>query len=376
MYVREFVPQGPVPYRTSVRPLRNEGRAGKQKARSAPVRVDSCAFLNDTIKEIPVAQVDILSIRLNEAYNTLVDGLKKFYWLTDMRFYEPKKGTVAEKLCALIERTEKDLEKFDVGLSVQKTDYNDDELTMTLYKHINSLDNKLFTFYLSPIDYLPKPMNIIYARYIRYIADCLNVHIMPENSDNYFLSMTLDALSDEYELNREAHDEDDLMPVTQYEKGGEFYNTFLMAREADGVGITLKTDIRRNRAICEDADLCHMMDMMLEGMEILPFMSMENYMFNPFNDGFTPNDGFFDCSGCVAFVYSGRDGLEEMILDSINNDVDCGIQDAGWNKWINLESNFGKEDVDFLLMDEKIQDRFRDWADRFYNVMDKWDKWH
>ena len=347
---------------------RHKGRAGGAKARPASRRPDTRAFLNTEIKEIAVSDTDMLDVEIEKGYKEFVDGLKRFYRLAHRRFIEPKKGKVSDRLCELIERTEKDLGEMGLELCIWRHE-DDTELNFTVYQHIRAMDEVVFIFYLSPCDTLKGEMSSLYKRYIRYIGDCLGTNIVPDGSSNYYVDMVLSMMFDDPE-----YDDGN----TQEQKMTDFYNNghgHDLFNEVNALVVDndeLRRDLESFRDKTE-GDERTLVDVMLDGMNVLPYMSLDSYEFNPVRDGFETNEGYIDVYACVAFTYCSDDGLEELILDSINNDCNCGLYPVGWNKWLHLD-NFTKEDFDFVVSGDSKQREFVEWTNRWYSIEHKFDK--
>ncbi len=360
--------QGAVPYRTPAW-SRHAGRAGGAKARPASRRADSRAFLNTEIGEIAVSDTDMLNVELAKGYEEFVDGLRKFYRMVHRRFVEPRKGTMAERMCELIERTERDLHEMGLELSVWKLEY-EDELTFTIYRHVGVMDEVVYLFYLSPCDTLKGEMSDLYKRYIRYMGDCFGTNIATDGSCNYYINMILDMMFDEY-----YQEDEEYAPE---KKMIEFYNQghgYELFREVNSLIVSpdeLRCDIER-LLHTKDGDERELLQVMLDGMNVLPLMNIDRYDFNPVRDGFDQSDGYVEVGSHIGFVYSGEDLLDELILDSINNDCNCGLVAVGWNKWLHLH-NFTREDFEFVTASNSQQQAFVDWTVRWYNIERKFDK--
>ncbi len=365
---KSAVLQGAVPYRTPARSW-HAGRTGGAKARPASRMSDSRAFLNTRIDEIAVSDTDMPNVELAKGYEEFVTGLKRFYRMAHRRFVEPKKGTIPDKMCQLIERTERDLGEIGLELSVWKLeDYK--ELNFTLYRHVGIMDDVVYIFYLSPCDVLKGEMSSLYKRYIRYMGDCFGTNIVTDGSCNYYIDMILNMmLEDYYDEENEYNHEKKMIDFYQH---GHGYNLFKEINELIVSPDELQYDLEayRKRA---DGDELELVETMLEGMNVLPYMSIDRYDFNPLRDGFDVNDGYIENCSQIGFVYGRDDGLEELILDSINNDLNCGLVSIGWNKWLHL-NNFTREDYDFVTSSNSKQQEFVDWTVRWYNIERKFDE--
>lgn len=316
-----------------------------------------------------MSDTDMLNLDLAKGYDEFVSGLRKFYRMAHRRFVEPKKGTIAERMCELIERTERDLDGMGLELSVWKLeDYK--ELNFTLYRHVGVMDDVVYLFYLSPCDTLTGEISTLYKRYIRYMGDCFGTNVVTEGSCNYYIDMILNMMFDDY-------DEEDEEYVSE-KKMIDFYNNghgHELFHEVNAL-IVSPDELRRDiEALLptKDGEERELLESMLDGMNVLPMMDMSRYDFNHVHDGFEQSDGYIEVCSHIGFVYSGEDPLEELILDSINNDCNCGLVAVGWNKWLHLD-NFTREDFEFVTSDNSQQQAFVDWTVRWYNIERKFDK--
>ena len=311
----------------------------------------------------------MLNVELTKGYEEFVTGLRRFYRMAHRRFVEPRKGTIAERMCELIERTERDLHDMGLELSVWKLE-DDEELNFTLYRHVGVMDEVVYLFYLSPCDTLTGEMSTLYKRYIRYMGDCFGTNIVIDGSCNYYIDMILNMMFDDY-----YEEENEYTPekrMTDFYNNGHGYELF---HEVNAL-IVSPDELRRDiEALLptKDGDERELLEAMLEGMNVLPMMDMSRYDFNPVRDGFEPDCGSIEVCSHIGFVYSGEDPLEELILDSINNDCNCGLVAVGWNKWLHLD-NFTREDFEFVTASNSQQQAFVDWTVRWYNIERKFDK--
>ena len=359
--------QRPLLHHTPIR-LRNKGGAGRAEVRPASPRPDPHAFLNTKIDEIIVSDTDMLDVALEKGYREFVDGLRRFYRMAHRKFKAPQKGNIASRICELIERTEEDLSEIGLELCVWKHE-DDNELNFTVYRHVGIMDELVYIFYLSPCDTLKGEISDIYKRYVRYIGDCFGSDITPDGSCNYYIDMILNMMFDD------VIDEDD---YRNERKLLDFYNNghgHKLFNEVNGL-IVNPDELRRDLEVFRKSakgDELTLVEVMLEGMDVLPYMSMERYDFNPVRDGFETNDGCIETCSSLAFTYCHNDGLEDLIIDSINNDCNCGLYAVGWNKWLHLE-NFTKEDFDFVMGDNSKQREFVEWTHKWYNIERRFDK--
>lgn len=316
-----------------------------------------------------MSDTDVLNVELRKGYEEFASGLRRFYRMAHRRFVEPKKGTIADRMCQLIERTEKDLNEIGLELSVWKME-DDDELIFTLYRHVGIMDEVVYLFYLSPCDTLKGKMSELYKRYIRYMGDCFGTNIVPDGSCNYYIDMILNMMFEDY------YEEDE--EYAPEKKMIDFYNNghgYELFREVNDLTVSpdeLRRDIEAQIPKVE-GDEKTLLEVMLEGMNVLPYMYMSRYDFNPVRDGFEPDSGSIEVSSHIGFVYGAEDQLEDLIIDSINNDCNCGLVAVGWNKWLHLH-NFTREDFEFVTSDNSKQKEFVDWTVRWYNIERKFDK--
>lgn len=358
--------QGSVPYRASVKGD-NERRAGRKETRSSSRRTDSCAFLNTKIIDIPVTETDIFIVDLNKSYDVFVKGLKKFYKMMHRKLVLPKQDKASVMLGELIEWVQIDLQNVGLYLSVWRV-YDDEELNFTVFKNVHVLEDTLFTFYLSPADTLNKELSCLYKRFIKYAGDCLGTNIVIDGSSNYYLDMIVNMMFDDIPDDDEGYAHEKRL-IDVYTNGHikELYEE-INKLVAEPNKLVKDLEAYRKKAEGKEIDL---VELLIDGMDILPYMHMWRYDFNPYNDGFEENEGFMDIASSIAFVYNHNDGLEEMLIDTINNDMNCGIVSTGWNKYVHIDTGFTKEDVDFLVSNDNIQKDFVDWTYKYYNLVTK-----
>lgn len=365
---QEAVLQRSLSYHPTTR-VRYKGSAGRKKARPSSKGFDTRSFLNEKVETIAVSDIDIIDIELEKAYEEFADGLERFYKMLHRRFALPIDGKVSDRLCELIRSTEADLEKYGIELSVWRHE-DDTELHFTLYHHVNVMDGIVFIFYVSPVETLKLPMSDLYKRYLKYMADCFGTNIIPDGSSNYYIDMVLNMMFDDIDDDDEGYSSEKKM-VDFYSNEG--YNIFKEINMLDVNPEDLLRDLKEYRMQADVKEI-DMIEVMIDGMNILPHMSMIGYDFNPYNDGFGTNEGSIEICSNIAFVYCEDDGLQEFVLDSINNDCNCGLYPVGWNKYLHLDYDFSKNEFDFLMSDDSKQREFMDWVKRFYKEEAKFDK--
>lgn len=357
---------------------RKSGRAGGQKARPAARRTDAFAFLNEAIPQVLVTETALLKVEVEDSYRRLLAGLRNFYHRSRRKLQMPKEGKTAERLCELVDWASKDIQELGLDLCTKKID-DYSELRFVLWRNVSCLDERVFVFYLSPIDTLPKPMGDLYRRYIKFVATSIGVGFMPNANDNYDIDMLINSTLDNYE--EDDQEDPDYMKFVNIAKdydAGDIYHTFESVRDLpDEEANDLKRDLRKFRRKTKDADLRELCDVLLEGMDVLPYMYIGSYDFNPYDDESLndANEGYIDITSTVAFLYSSHDGMEDMLIDAINNDCYCGLVCAGWNKYLYLDLGYESSDYERLMACDVIERRFCDWVTKYCNVIEKYDKY-
>ena len=366
--MQSAVLQGSVCHHPPLAQVRHKGGTGRKKARPSRVGADSRSFLNERIGTKQLSDVGLLDVELEQAYGNFVKGLKRFYGDLGRSLMIPNKGDISERMCQLLEWVCSDLEKIGLELSVWKIDDYDMDLNFTVYKNVLCLNDVLFTFYLSPIDCLKGQESDIYKRFIAFMTRCFGVCIDLAFPDNDYVSMILDSMFEDMD---EEGEESRMLKFYKEER------ILKLFKEID----SMKVDEERLRKDIEDCmeksdgDVRRLMEVMYKGMDILPHMCLGCYDFNPCNDGFRSNDSYIRIEQCVAFCYSCQDGLDEIIIDTVNNDCYCGLLTPGFNKYVHLDSDYSREEFDNLVGSDDIQERFVKWSDEFYQIEKKFDVW-
>lgn len=362
MQVRAFT-SGALAYRQQTRPVYG-GRTGR-KPRHASHRTDTLAFLNERIEVIPYANSPMCDIDVSGNYRWLREAARRLMGLLHRPFDYIEKGkTDAENLALLISWIENDEACKPFDLTAVKED--DDEVHFVLSREIACLGETIFCFYLAPMDYLPKEIAMAYKRFLCFTARSLGVDIVPDRCDNHYVDMLIEC---EYDEEEAPYDCD----IAKYVKGGEFYGKFEEVENVSTENLYADLEALRSKS---DAEYVDMIDMMLEGMEILPYMNIHEYDFNPYLDGFDETDNNYIGLECtVAFLYSRNDKLEEALLDAINCDCYSGLVSQGWHKYLSLDPGMSELAVTDFFTESEMPMRFKHWAERYYDVTDKWDKY-
>lgn len=331
----------------------------KKTARPTAARTDSRAFLSQPLHSIAMSESPMMKIKTGGICDTLNMSCNRIFSLTGEDFRFSNEDSV-QHMIDVIKVMDDWAVKHNLSFTAVKD--ADDDISFVLYKEMTCLELRVFVYYLSPADYLPKETAELYKRFICYVASSLGISVMPENSDNRYVDMLLfnDCLDEE--------DHGDIYDL--YNNNEKVKKLFEETRDAD-IGDLLE-DLTKHRKVCGPNEL-DLVEAMIEGMEVMKYISIYKYDFNPYLDGFDDSDGDIELPSTLAILYSSNDGLEEMVLDCINNDHYCGLIPQGWNRWLRLSPSIKREELESLMADEAIEERFNEWNTKFYEQMVKFD---
>ena len=347
-----------------VQPIHTSRRAGRGlKARPASPRRDTRAFLTEKIDGIRLADSPLGRLKTEGMYDTLVQSCRRLFDIMGGGFDISGDYTLEN-----LERILGSLRAFvtDRELDFMVVRNADNEVNFVLYNEIYCLGYRAFFFYISPAENMPEETGLLYCRFINFIAACLGISVTPEHSDNQYLYMLLNAEQEEEE---DGETEKKLLDI--YSGVGKHYHKFEEVSEMSIKGIDV--DLMAHYEACDES--CkNLVLLMMEGLELLPFMNINAYGFNPYYDGFSIDDSYVRLDSSLAILYSPDDGMDEMLLDCLNTDMNCGVMTQGWNRWLIMNPDMTKEDIDELMEDDEIPRMFINWSDRFFDEIDKWNK--
>ena len=351
----------PIQYRPSGSVYTGRRRAGV-KTRSASQRTDTRAFLNQRIDNMPLYGSPMKKVYSDGLCGQLIAGCERLFEFSGDKFPISEEFSVENML-----RVINDMERWAASheLSLVATKNADDDIGFTLYREERELELKVFYFFISPADSLPEDLAALYRRFICFTAASLGIRVMPYHSDNRYLDMMINS--------NEWYDEDD---EPEYYT---LYNSEAIGKKFEAVCDAkidhLGEDLLKYRKGCEPKYL-DLVELMIEGMEILPTMCTYNYDFNPYRDGFEESDGEIELMSTLAILYSSNDGMEDALMETINNDSYCGLVPQGWNRWLILSPDMKREDYEALTDKNDYPKRFLDWSGRFYDESVKFDNYN
>ena len=347
-------------YYPSLRHVRARRRHGTPRA--ASWQADNRAFLNQVIDDIPLFETQMLKVQTSGLCDRLLRSYKRLCELTGEEADISSESSL-ENTIAVLEKIEKWAEQHKVMFTAVKD--ADDEVQFYLSHNVSCLEYSVFFFYASPAVSLPGPTASLYKRFIAFLAASLGISVMPEHSDNRYLDMMLN-------LDDEAFEDEYPDKISLYQKDENVRMVFEEIRDSDIKG--LKEDLLAHRRMC-DTQCLDIVDSMIAGMDILPYMYVDNYMFNPYDDGFDGYDETIDLMSTLAILYSSKDGMEDSIIESINNDTYCGLMPQGWNRWLLLSPETTLEELNSLMADDGNEKMFVEWNQNFYSKCEKWDNY-
>lgn len=351
--------QGTLQYRAPITSV--YGRRRKAKTSAASKRTDSRAFLTQQIQGIAFYDSPLMNgVHVDRAFDCLLSSCKKLFSLTGDGFKVSCDGST-DQMIGIINSIEQWAREHDLMLVAIRD--ADDDINFVLYHEVSFLDTQTLCFFISPAESLPDDTAALYKRFIRFVAACLGISIMPEYSDSRYLDMLLDS-----EWNSEAEESE----IYNLYNEKRVQNLFKEVQDSDIKGI--RDDLLSHRKEC-DPKVLDLVEIMIEGTEILSCISIWNYDFNPYNDGFDDSNGEIELMSTMAVLYSPNDGLQDALVESLNSDLYCGLNIQGWNRWMSLTPDITKDDVDILMADDSIEHRFLDWVGRFYEESVKFDKY-
>lgn len=341
--------------RNRPRKLGVHGRRKGAETDSPSTFQDSFAFLRQPIRSIPFHESPIMQMKLDDPCRELIDACKRLFSLTGDGF--DVSGEVSTgNMVNLLKGMESWAEKHNLHF-MAVNDYGD--FQYVLYRPICELELKAFFFYCSPAETMPEEMSELYKRYIRYISSCLGISVVPEHTDNQYLEMMMSA---------EMWEEEDGIVKLYMSKNDLFCDIWAKSIS------NLEKDLEEYRRRC-DVKYLDLIELMLEGTEILPYMHLSQFYFDPYWDGMTASDGSMDLGNTVAILYSSKDGMEDCLMQCLDSDLYGGIEPQGWNRHVYISSKFTKDDLDALMKDSGIEHRFAQWADGFYEESTKFDEY-
>lgn len=353
--------QGAIQYRAPMRAVYGWKRRTKTCASST--QTDSRSFLNQRLDDITLCESPLMKIKTGELCDQLIASCRKLFSFSKDGFRIDGDSSV-ENFVHVIEQMEEWASNHDLTFIATKRLY-EDEVTFVLYREETELSLQLFHFFISPAESLPDVTASLYKRFICFVAYSLGISVMPESSDNRYLEM---MLNNEWYVD----DEEDIPETYKLYNEESVHRLF---EDVDNADIRdLYYDFDQHRKEC-DPKVLDLVELMMEGMEVVPPMNVFHYDFNPFDSGFGENDGVIELMSTLAILYSPNDGMDDSILEAANSDNYCGLVPQGWNRWLILSPDMSSEDYDALITKDDRAKRFLEWTGRFYHECVKFDNY-
>ena len=323
---------------------------------------DTFGFLNETFKEIAVT-------------DELMSGC---YGLNIASSYD-RLCTVAAVFEALMEWFEKRVNELGFQLAIVKYDpydWENGDIDFVVYNPIEELEMMVTGIIASPVETLPKKAAELYARFLKFFSDSTTVSL-GYNSDNYYLDMVIESYDDP-EQDLEELDEEDREYLEQRRtlvadyKTGKYKKMFEEINRLDTDG--LYEDIAAYIHECKDHDVRHLFEVLLEGMPIVGKMNIHWFDFNPEVDGITEaQDSFIEVFSQQMILYSFNDGIEESVINALENDYNCGVIPVGYNQRLRLHESLDYNDIADFVDNRNLGHDFAKWSADYYHAVNKFD---
>lgn len=353
----------------------------------------STAFLNQKIADIRPDDSMFLSqygISIDSTYDHVLKCCKRFSRLTKMKFdFQPDKTmTKAQDLDRLISQFGDCIRHFGLEFFVGKKRFQGEEagtMECAVYRAGVELDGKVVVLYVSPARYLSPRSAELFKRFMKFFSE--STHI-PLGIDNFYLDSILSMYEDDPYYSELTEDDDDYPEAAKrrsisaaYNEDGEFWNLFDEIRCLPKQNAKeLYDDLDKYRKNCPQEEL-GLMEAIADGIGIVKDMNAWWFDFNPANDGLP--DGYGNINGdcwssavvASAILYSEHDGMSDMLMDAVNDEVNAGVGISGWNMHQYLSLNIGKPVVDEFMACKDNVVEFSLWLQRYYIEMEKFDRY-
>lgn len=350
------------------------------------------AFLTATIDVIRPADNNAssrLGINIERSYRLVLACCKRFLKFVGVKFdFTPTNGlSRLQHLGELIDYFEKKIEPMGLSLCISKKTPNGEEqeiLECVVYRIGRELEDRILIFYAAPARYLSPLTSALYKRFMKFLSDSMNIPLgIIDNGENFYLEMILNCWDDDYDHYMYEEEEEPRKNSTadKYKENGEFWNLFdeingLPQETAD----TLLADLQAYLNDCQ-TDEADVVKVMIDGVPIVKDANCYWFEFNPEDDGLsdaygrTDNDGWASSVFASAILFSEHDGVEEQLLDCVNNEINAGIMMSGWNIHQWLSPKMKKEDIDDFMRCKDLVADLDKWVYDFYQETSKFDKY-
>lgn len=394
MYVRTegTVPQRPVSNRRG-RPARLvQERLGRKVGTSGAVATrgsDPLAFLNGKIEDLPVTEEKFSScfnLNIRSSYERLRSVTARFLKCLGKEscFVPVEKAGVVENLDNLQSWFEKEISELGLELQVTKHDpYDEDcgDIDFVVYSTCYELDMKVLIFIVSPVETLPTKAAGLYRQFIKFVSDSMSIRI-GTSTDNYYLDMVMSYHDDLEQDIEELEGEDRMLleerrkVIAAYKDGGEYDKLFEQIRRLSPESSeSLKKRMEEYIKECNDADVCHLFKVLVDGLPLIKMMNINWFDFNPDVNGIKANDdSFIDVYSQQAILYSNNDGIEEALINALENDYNCGVLPVSYNIHMWLNDRQTEDDIREFMDNLDLGALFSRWMVDYYEASKKFDK--
>lgn len=368
-----------------------EGKRGRgrreQSPRSSSKVSNPLAFLTETLEEFPIeGLLDEYEIDFKGSYEKIRAGAERFLKHHDLQLgYQPKEGeSHKDMLLMLMDDFSKLLEPMGYGFMMHKDVY-EPILDAAVYAYGDDMDYIVGELYVRPAETLPPEESMLFKRFMKFFSTETNIGLGLD-SESFFIETQMEYFEGYYDdENFENLDEEDKADaifrkqvVANYKEGGKYYNLF---KEIDDLTVDhneLKRDlqeyVKKYKGKPEKFDEWRLMGVLLDGIDIVRYINIFDWTFNPDNDGVdeSAEDSFYTATSLLNFIfYSEHDTFGESVLDAINNGADDMM--AWCNDFtITNESRFDQR-LEYFEESIKAVPKFRQWLQDFYQTAEKFD---
>lgn len=364
------------------------GRGRRERSpRSSSEGCNPLAFLNEKLEDYPIeGLLDQYSINLEGSYKKIRVGVERFLAAHDLKLsYIPKKGEeYNEMLVQMMEEFGKLLEPMGFGCMMHKDDY-EPILDAAVYAYGGDMDYTIGEIYVRPAETLPPEESMLFKRFIKLFSSETNIGLGLD-CESFFIETQMDYFEGYYEdENFENLDEEEKewanfrkQVAANYKEGGKYFKLF---KEIDSLSVNrdeLKRDLqeymKKYKGNQEKFSEWRLMGVLLDGIDVVKFINIFDWTFNPDNDGVdsSAEDNFYSAASLLNFIfYSEHDTFGESVLDAVNNSCD---EIMGWcNGFVITHENNFEDHLLYFEESVKAVPKFRQWLQDFYKSAEKFD---
>ncbi len=385
------------PVRSNLRPASVRISCKGGATRKVTPTLSHPAFLTQKIDDIRVDEQNTLSnygIDVPSSYDYILKCCKRFAKLTKMKFdFKPDEGmTKIQNLGKMIDEFSEAIRQFGLEFFISKKTPQGEEvstLQCAVYREGVEFNETIVIMYVAPARYLTPKSAELFKRFMKFFSQSTNIPLgIIGNRENFYIDSVLRMYEDDpYYSELTEEDEDYQCAVERrkisaaYNEDGEFWNLF------DEIGTLPEQDARKlyhdleeYRNDCPDNEF-ELIESLAEGIDIIKDMNAYWFEFNPEDDGLpdeygsTDGDGWTSSVFASAILFSENDGIGDMLLESINSDVDAGENISGWNIHQYLSPRLEKKIMDEFMACRDNVGRFDLWLRKYYREAEKFDRY-